>query len=88
VAHAAFRQNIGAVFMRFEKRIQGNMCRTCLGKRFWSYTLTTTLVGWLGVVSLVVAPIYVILNVVSFTKASAALRRALSGAATTPLHPA
>ena len=80
VADATFRQNIGALFMRFERRVQGPMCRSCLSRNFWSYTIITTLVGWLGVVSVIVAPIYVILNVTSFARASATMRRLRAGA--------
>ena len=74
VAHAVFRRNIGALIARFEKRIEGRMCGACLGKSFWSYTLTTVAVGWLGMISLIVAPIYVIANIVSYTRALGQLR--------------
>jgi|GEM_PF-2225710 len=76
VAHAVFRQNVGALFARFEKRIEGNMCAPCLSKKFWPLTLTTVAVGWLGMISLIVAPIYVIMNIVEYIKASAQIRRA------------
>lgn len=76
VAHAVFRQNVGALFARFEKRIEGNMCRSCLSQKFWPFTLTTLAVGWLGMISLVVAPIYVLMNIVEYIKASSQVRRA------------
>src|SRR4051812_40586793 len=63
-----FRQNVGMLIARQEKHIEGNMCRACTGKYFWRLTLTTLAVGWLGTVSLIVAPIYVILNIVTYTR--------------------
>jgi len=76
VAHAVFRQNVGALFARFEKRIEGNMCGSCLSKKFWPFTLTTLAVGWLGMISLIVAPIYIVMNIVEYLKAGSRIRRA------------
>jgi hypothetical protein len=76
VAHAVFRQNVGALFARFEKRIEGNMCKSCLSQKFWPFTLTTLAVGWLGMISLVIAPIYILMNIVEYAKASSQVRRA------------
>ena len=77
VAYASFHQNIGALVIRFGKRIEGNMCSSCLSNNFWSYTLITVAVGWLGFISIVVAPIYVILNVFAYIRASSQIRRVL-----------
>jgi hypothetical protein len=87
VAHALFRQNVGALVVRFEKRIQGSMCRSCLSKSFWSYTLTTVAIGWLGLVSIIVAPIYVILNIAQYIKANGQLRQPSTGLGPAPIHP-
>lgn len=87
VAVALFRQNVGALVMRFEKRIQGRMCRSCLSKHFWSYTLTTAAIGWLGVISILVAPIYVILNVVQYIKANRQLAQTAPAFGAAPIHP-
>ena len=77
MAYASFHQNIGTLVMRFGKSIEGNMCSSCLSNNFWSYTLITVAVGWFGLISIVVAPIYVILNVVSCIRASSQISRAL-----------
>jgi hypothetical protein len=76
LAHVELNQNIGAVYMRFTKRISAELCRRCLDKHFWSTTLITTLVGWLGIISIVVAPIYVIGNVVAYSRARMVLGKA------------
>jgi hypothetical protein len=88
VAHAVFRQNVGALFARFEKRFEGNMCGSCLSKKFWPFTLTTVAVGWLGMISLIVAPIYVVMNIVEYLKASSQIRRApIQAWGSSPIQP-
>jgi len=46
-----FYQNIGAIVLRFHKRVKGNLCRDCVEKYFWEYTGTTLLLGWWGIIS-------------------------------------
>ena len=74
--HTAFRQNIGAVVMRFTKTIEGELCRSCVRKHFTETTLITVAVGWLGMVSILVAPVFVVLNVVNVFKANSELAKA------------
>ena len=64
--YVEFHQNIGALVMRFHKSMKANMCKNCVNSYFWRFTLTTLAVGWLGVISLVLAPIFVINNVVRY----------------------
>jgi hypothetical protein len=44
-------QNIGVLVMRFHKKVSGNLCRKCIDKFFWEYTLITFFFGWWGVIS-------------------------------------
>ena len=37
--------------MRFPKTLSGLLCRECITKNFWSYTLITFFFGWWGVIS-------------------------------------
>ena len=64
-----FRRNIGALIVRFHATASGPMCKGCVDKYFWSYTLATVAVGWLGTISLIVAPIYVVTNIGSYAAA-------------------
>jgi hypothetical protein len=75
-ALAHFRQNVGMLFLRREKHVEGNLCRACCGKYFWQLTLTTIAVGWLGMISLVIAPIYVILNITAYVRSLGELAKA------------
>ena len=73
---AKFDRNIGMLVLRQTRTIQGNMCKSCLGKKFWEYMGLNLLLGPWGVISLVMTPIYLITNTVTYVSAS----RKLSGA--------
>jgi hypothetical protein len=64
--HVVFHQNIGALFVRFHKRCESNMCNSCIRKYFWEYTLITLFFGWWGVISFFVTPFFVVSNVVRY----------------------
>jgi len=64
--YVEFYQNIGALVMRFGKEMKANLCKPCINKYFWEMTLITLAVGWLGMISLILAPIFIILNIVNF----------------------
>lgn len=76
ITPAKFDRNIGMLVLRQTRSIQGNMCKSCLGNKFWEYTGLNLLLGPWGMISLVVTPIYLITNVVMYFSAS----RRLSGA--------
>ncbi len=63
VKYVAFYENKGFLIMRHYKEIKGNLCKECIDKYFWKFTLTTLFVGWIGTISLLIAPIYIINNV-------------------------
>lgn len=58
-----FYENRGALVMRYHREIKGNLCKDCINTYFWKFTLTTLFVGWFGVVSFLVTPIYIVNNV-------------------------
>jgi hypothetical protein len=64
--HVEFHQNIGALVLRFHKSIKGEMCKSCIHKNFWQFTLITVAVGWLGVISFFLAPIFALNNIVRY----------------------
>ena len=72
-AEVHFRQNVGMLFARRMSSVQGSLCRNCISDRFWKMTLTTLAVGWLGMISLIIAPIFIIMNIVSFARSRSAL---------------
>jgi hypothetical protein len=61
--YVAFHQNIGALAMRFSKSIEGNLCKSCIHKHFWSTTGTTMFLGWWGMISFIVTPFFLLNNI-------------------------
>ena len=49
--HVTLSQNIGLLVIRFPKKLTGLLCKECIGKTFWQYTLITLFLGWWGVIS-------------------------------------
>ena len=72
-----FDRNIGMWVLRQTRSIQGNMCKACLGKKFWEFTGLNLLLGPWGVISLIVTPVYLVTNAVSYVSASRKLRDAV-----------
>jgi len=64
--YVEFYQNIGALIMRFHSSAKGNLCKSCIHQQFWKRTMTTAGVGWFGTISLVITPIYIIMNTVNY----------------------
>lgn len=61
-----FYQNIGAIILRFHKKMQGDLCKSCVHKKFWEMTLITLFLGWWGMISLIVTPIFLVNNIVRY----------------------
>jgi hypothetical protein len=60
--HVAFYQNIGALVMRFTRTIDGNLCKSCVHRHFWQFTLVNFTLGWWGVHSLIITPFFILNN--------------------------
>lgn len=61
--YVEFYQNIGALLLRFHKSIKGRLCKKCITKTFWNYTLTNLFLGWWGVISFLITPFYIVNNI-------------------------
>jgi hypothetical protein len=61
IRYVELYQVIGAIFVRFTKSIEGNLCKECISKYFWPYTFTTLIFGWWGVISFLLTP-FILLN--------------------------
>lgn len=67
-ARANFHQNIGMFFARSYSHATGDLCRTCIRKYFKSYTLTTLFLGWWGLISFFITPIFLVGNIFSYLR--------------------
>ena len=61
-----FRVNIGLVIVRTTQTCSGDFCKTCIHKEFWQATGTTLLLGWWGVISMIVTPYFLLSNIVQY----------------------
>jgi hypothetical protein len=71
-----FEHNIGMLVARQTRTLQCSMCKTCLGKKYWEFQGKGLLLGPWGVISMIVTPIYLITNTVSYVSASRKLQGA------------
>jgi hypothetical protein len=59
--NATFYQNVGLVFGHITKSVGGELCKSCVHKYFWTFTLTSLLFGWWSAISVWINP-FLILN--------------------------
>ena len=64
--NVVFYQNIGALIVRFEKKIKGNLCKSCIKKYFWQFTFLTFILGWWGARSFVLTLYYIPNNIIRY----------------------
>ena len=68
VKQVQFRQNIGLLVMRFPKTLSGALCKPCISRVFWEYTLISLFLGWWGVISFFVTLVAIPSNIVTFVQ--------------------
>jgi hypothetical protein len=64
--YVAFYQNIGALILRFGKSLEGNLCKNCIHKYFWEYTLFTATLGWWGIITFILTPFFLLNNTIRY----------------------
>jgi hypothetical protein len=64
-----FHRNIGMLIARQTRSLKGNLCKTCVKKNYWDFTAKNLLFGPWGMISLIVTPIYLVTNTVSYVSA-------------------
>ena len=65
----SFNRNIGMLVARQTKTLKGNLCKTCVSKSFWDFTLKNLVFGPWGMISIIVTPIYLVTNTVNYVSA-------------------
>jgi hypothetical protein len=76
-AHVKYARNIGMLVLRQTRRLEANLCKTCAGKEFWNFQGMNLLLGPWGVISLIITPIYLVTNTVSYVAAQRELKGAV-----------
>jgi hypothetical protein len=59
-------QNIGMLMLRRSQTIKGNLCKPCIDSYFWRFTLVNATLGWWGLISLIMTPIFIVNNLIQF----------------------
>ena len=52
--------------MHFTSTLDGNLCKSCIHKHFWKFTLVNLTLGWWGLHSLILNPIFLLNNLVRY----------------------
>jgi predicted Zn finger-like uncharacterized protein len=65
-----YHLHIGLIFVFFHRQVKGNLCAACRKEYFWDYTLLTAVFGWWGMVSCVITPFVLLINVLTHFAAS------------------
>ena len=71
-----FRRNVGMIVFRRSYTIRGNLCKSCVSKHFWEFEWKNLLFGPWGIISLIVTPIYLLMNFFTYLGAMNKLRGA------------
>lgn len=69
-APVIFHQHVGAIVLHFHKHIDAQLCRACIDQHFRDYTLKTFLLGWWGMPSCFLTPIFLVMNLVRYSNVS------------------
>ena len=70
-----FRMNVSYLVQRHERETVSYLCFGCMSKVFWSYELLTLVGTWWGLFGFFLGPIYLVANIIEYTKASFAIAR-------------
>ena len=76
-ARVKFERNIGMLVLRQTRRLEAQMCKTCVDKQFWDFQAKNLLFGPWGMISLILTPVYLVANTVAYTSAKRALSSAV-----------
>ncbi|HET8630256.1 MAG TPA: hypothetical protein VFL91_22785 [Thermomicrobiales bacterium] len=64
--YVRFYKNIGMLVVRQHGSVEGNFCRGCAANYFRDFTLTTALAGWWSPSSLIIAPLFIVNNLLCY----------------------
>lgn len=59
-------RNIGLIVIGLRNVLTADLCRRCISSEFWSRTLVTFFLGWWGVISFFLTPIFLVANVFAY----------------------
>jgi hypothetical protein len=75
-AYVELHHNVGMLFLRQSYTTQGELCRSCLNRSFWSHTGRNLLFGWWGTISFFMTWYFLASNLVTYVQALTELGKA------------
>jgi len=72
-----FNRNVGMLVLRRLYSVRGEFCKTCIRSKFWEFQGKNLLLGPWGMISLLMTPILLIQNTVTYLGAMHKLRDAI-----------
>ena len=63
-----YHQNIGILAMHIRKSTPMQVCRSCVHKEYWKRFAILVTVGWTSYYSIVIGPVLLIMNTVTYVK--------------------
>lgn len=69
-----FYRNVGMLFARRTYKLNADLCKPCIHKKFWEFTAKNILIRPWGTASLFVTPIYLVQNTGHYLSALYMLR--------------
>ena len=61
-----FYRNIGAILFHFTETTECRLCKPCINEVFLNYTLINITLGWWGMASMFLTPIYILSNTIQY----------------------
>ncbi len=75
-----YRQNIGIVAMHIRKSTPMQVCRSCVHKEYWKRFAILVTVGWTSYYSIIIGPVFLLMNTATYIKNLAAKPTAIPDA--------
>jgi len=76
-ATVSFYRNIGMLVARRQVSMTRNLCKTCMGRKFWEFQGKNLLLGPWGFFSLLLTPVLLVTNTVAYVTALHKIRGAV-----------
>ena len=72
-----FHRNVGMLVARRSYSVKGELCKSCIHKRFWEFQAKNILLGPWGFLSLMLTPVLLVMNTGTYLAALYKLRDAI-----------
>jgi hypothetical protein len=68
--YVEFYQVIGVLVVFLQQSVRGELCKSCINKYFWEYTLICLTLGWWSIISFFLTWFFLINNIARYIGAA------------------